>query len=262
MAEFNLKESLDTEGEWPSHWPEWVIAELDKLEKIEKRFPRDILSDAPQWVGRMSLKVVQLTHPSTRYQSEQSGASFLGSTFGHLNWLIVSEDGLPALTERYVEASNDADTKIRARLGEAKYNKLILKMERAGVFEEATRITKSIYRVLLRKAKVIENCLSEALSQPIAEQADFFEAYAKALKTPPLDQSGSLLMEKSTGVGNIYLLMVLYWKTVQRMDSVTKVHSWLCSIYPPSLVGDLDRVRKMCLRFGIRLTKPGRPRKK
>ena len=181
---------------------------------------------------------------------------------GHLAWLAGSEDGLPALTKRYIEASNEYDERLREQLGTEKYEQFIENLESSGRILEFEQMSRSFYRLLSRKAKVMENCFNEAVESPLSEQADFFESYASAIRKPPLDEEGALTMEKSTGVGNIYLVMVLYWKQVQKMDSVTKVHAWLCTIFAPSLVGDLDRIRKMCLRFGIRLTKPGRPTNK
>jgi vacuolar-type H+-ATPase catalytic subunit A/Vma1 len=154
------------------------------------------------------------------------------------------------------------DTELRTNLSEGDYNKLVERIENSGAVEETERMTRSLYRVILRKGKALERCLKTVVDQSLPDQADFFEAYAQALKNPPLDQTGALVMEKSTGVSNIYLLMVLNWKFVRKFTSAAKCYLWLSKILGSQVVGNEERIQKMCARFGVKFSRHKRNKRK
>lgn len=250
------------EEEWPDHWPEWVVQTLDEMEKIERHFPSTLMKNTPAWVDRMSLRVIQYMHPQAEIKYDASGPSFLGAMLGHLMWLLESEDGIWALTNRFFEAAEEFDATLQKKLGKTKYEKRMLRIERSGAIEEFERMTRSFLRLLIRKRRIMLNCISLTTKQNIIEQQQFFAAYADALNNPPMDQTGALTKEKSTGVSSIYLLMVLNWKVVSRFKSTASCYTWLCTLLGQNVVGNEDRIQKMCYRFGVNFSRRKRKQRK
>ncbi len=64
---------------------------------------------------------------------------------------------------------------------------------------------------------------------------------------------------RSTDATDAYLLMVLNWRRVEKMNR-TELHRMLIRWLGPR-AGDLDRTRKLCQRIGFRGGKRGRPKK-
>lgn len=247
---------------WPEHWPAWVIQICSELETVERRFPSDLLHETPLWVDKMGLRIIQCLYPTTEMEPEVSGASFLGSIAGHFTWLIDSPDGWPALVKRYEEASEKIVSELEKTLGEDEYNKLVNRLEKDGTLAEVSKMTRSLYRIILRKRKVLEKCFQTIREKSLTDQADFHAAYGHALKTPPLDKIGALVMEKSTGVSSIYLIMVLNWKSVKNFTSAVQCYRWLCKLLGKTIVGNEERIQKMCFRFGVNFSRHKRNKRK
>lgn len=250
------------DGEWPEHWPEWVKDAVNEIDAIEQRFPSTLLDGTPKWVDKMSLRIIQCMHPTTDMHPNVSGPAFLGSMLGHLMWLKESDDGFSALMKRLDEASEKFDKDRRKALSRVEYEKLITKLENSAAIQEMERMAWSFYRLVLRKTKVMNGCLEDARKQELSEQADFFEAYAQALKKPPLDETGALIKEKSTGISQIYLIMVLNWKFVSKLKSAAKCHIWLCSIFGENVIRNEARIQTMSQTFGIKYDRRKRHQRK
>lgn len=170
-------------------------------------------------------------------------------------WLVASENGLTALMKRYAEASERIDEELRRKLSKAKYDKLMEDIENSGVAEEIERMSRSFYRLIVRKGNTMAKYFEMATEQELPEQADFFEAYAQALRKPPLDQKGALTMEKSTNVSHIYIVMVLNWKHVRKLPSASMCYSWLCNVLGGKKIGNEERIQKICCRFGVNFSR-------
>lgn len=253
---------IDDNDEWPSEWPQWVTEALDKLDHIEKRFPRDVLHGAPAWANKMCFRIIQMMHPATTYNAETRGAAFLGSTLGHFMWLIESDNGLSAMMDRLEEASERFDRLLRANLTKKQYDDYIEALEKNGAFEEHDRFSRSFLRLLMRKRKVLAECTQLATNQIINEQVEFYDAYADALRKPPMDETGALTREKFPNTGMIYLVMMLNWKLVKGMRSGAACHAWLCSVLDERLVGTRHRIEKMAYKFGINFSHRKRKKRK
>jgi hypothetical protein len=250
------------EEEWPAHWPDWVTGAFDQLERIERRFPRDVLGGAPKWVDKMSMRIVQMMNPTSQLHPEVSGPALLGSTLGHLKWLTDSEHGLAAMYARLEEVDRRIDKQLQEKLSKEAYEALIDEIDRSDAVKEFDRLSRSFIRLLLRKRRIVDQCISAAAHQDPAEQADFYAAYSKALDKPPMDEAGALTREKFPGTGSIYLLMVLNWKYVVTLRSGDACHAWLCTILGERFVGSTHRIEKMCYNFRINFTQRKRKRRK
>lgn len=69
------------------------------------------------------------------------------------------------------------------------------------------------------------------------------------------------LNDKTDQATDIYFLLVMSWRFVSRMQSVTELHEFLIRFLGAARVGERKRVEKICERMGIRFRARGRPRK-
>jgi hypothetical protein len=61
---------------------------------------------------------------------------------------------------------------------------------------------------------------------------------------------------------NLYSTMLLYWRVVERLESVERLHAFLTKVHGQNVVGsDIKRTRQLCGRIGKRFAPPGRPKK-
>jgi hypothetical protein len=93
-----------------------------------------------------------------------------------------------------------------------------------------------------------------AIESDYAECVEFFDAFARGMKTRPSETT-------RTNTTLLFLLAVL-WKQAEACSSIREVHTWLCKLLPPQMVGDLKRIEKLCQRIGFRVRGKGRPSKK
>ena len=261
--EYHLNPPLKTEDEeWPTNWPEWVRDASENLEHIEHRFPKDILSGAPRWVDKMSLRIIQMMHPVAQIQPETSGPALLGSMLGHLMWLMESENGLSAMVNRLEEAAERFDEILQSKLTKEDYAKLMDEIDQSEAVAEFDRLSRSFIRLLARKRKILLKCMNSATNATPSEQAEFYAAYGNAMDTPPMDESGALTREKFPGTGTIYLFMVLNWKHVVTLTSGASCHAWLCTILGERLVGTKHRIEKIGYNFRINFSHRKRKERK
>lgn len=257
-----LCDYLNTE-EWPDDWPQWVKGACAELDAIERRFPSTLLNGTPAWVDKMSLKIIQLMHPTTQINDSTSGPVFLGSMLGHLMWLRKSDDGLPAMMKRLYEFSENYDADLREKLSPEEYAAHWEELEISKEADQFWCLAKSFIRLLVQKKRIVNKCINSAKNQSPQEQAEFYAAYSNALKNPPMDKIGALTKERFPGTGNIYLLMVLNWRSVVTFTSGAQCHAWLCRILGERLVGSTHRIEKMCYSFRINFShRKRKPRKK
>ncbi len=55
--------------------------------------------------------------------------------------------------------------------------------------------------------------------------------------------------------------MLMFWRAIERMDSVRQFHEVLLKVFGASRIGDQKRVEKICQRMGLSFRKVGRPKK-
>ncbi len=96
------------------------------------------------------------------------------------------------------------------------------------------------------------------LDQPYDDMKEFLLGYAGAFAQKP----------RGSGVGSfgntafeIYNFMLVYWRIIDRLDSVHHLHEVLVKVFGPYRTGDLTRTEKICQRIELRYRKPGRPKK-
>jgi hypothetical protein len=121
--------------------------------------------------------------------------------------------------------------------------------------EYLIKLTDKWYPALRRLAK---RALCSCVDQPYDDMKEFLLAYAGAFAQKP---SGPGSGNFGNTAFEIYNFMLLYWRIVERLDSVHHLHEVLVKVFGPYRSGDLKRTEKICQRIGLHYRKAGRPKK-
>lgn len=248
---------------WPDHWPEWVVESFYKLALTENGAERLLPDNAPEWAFEILAEIIKLSFPKLNLRTlDQSGPEALGAFCGHQQWLEESEYGFKSKFEQLEQALLNLNDLLLQKTGKKKYAKLVAAGERYNA--DIEYFLDSIDLTLSEKKNLIRSIVTLAGEQTLSEKSDFMTAYAKALKCPTFDESGTPIREKFPGTSKIYILIVLFWRHVNDLPTMKALHDWLCRLLGKSAIGPYDngRVKGICKRFGIHLAPRGRPRKK
>ena len=87
---------------------------------------------------------------------------------------------------------------------------------------------------------------------PHHQKIKFFRSYLKALQQPQtLDGTPS----HATTATPIYSFLMIYWRAVEKLNSMAEFHSLLCRVFGSATMGDQKRVEKICERIGLSFAK-------
>lgn len=104
-------------------------------------------------------------------------------------------------------------------------------------------------------AKFYESVEEYESKLKVSEAADFEQGKADALK---MIAGGN----RRNDATDIYQFMLLYWRVVQRLESVDQLHQLLIRVFGRNRAGcDPKRVAQICQRVGLKYRARGRPRK-
>jgi len=194
----------------------------------------------------------------------ESGPALLGKMIGHHVWLDQADDGMDAQFHRAEEAIEDTELQLKEKWGEAAYGAWVKKWEAliAQIETETEAVAENFDQVRDRKNKISKRVMGLASEQNVDEQAEFFDAYARALRYPVYDKDGRPRAETYSSHTAIYMMLLVFWRHVRVMKSRRELHGWLCKWLGSSQVGEFERVEQICKRLKIRLARPGRPKTK
>ncbi len=91
---------------------------------------------------------------------------------------------------------------------------------------------------------------------PIEELAEYHRGMSLGLRGIGPDAPG----DRSDLATEILCFLVMQWRLVVRLKSVTELHLWLTRMLGAQRVGEKKRVEKICERIGLTLREPGRPK--
>lgn len=252
-------------NEWPATWPAWVIEILEDMEAIESEATAGTGDwgglNGPKWVQVLGTEIAMMMNPTVQLlKRNMCGPRFLGAVLGHQKWLLDSENGSDRQIERAMQGAEVLHLVLRKKLEPEAYARLVdAHKEKAAEWRERMRISKLIGK---RKSRIADKAKRLVEQQTVSEQAEFFEAYSKALKTGIFDEDGHIAVGGLQSTTLIYLLLLLNWQDIASFGSVTNLHAWLCRCLGETQVGSLDRVKTICKRHKIKLAPRGRPHKK
>lgn len=118
-----------------------------------------------------------------------------------------------------------------------------------------TGLTENWYPELRRLAK---RALCWCVDQPYDDMKEFLLAYSAAFAKKP---SGTGFGNIGNSAFEIYNFMLIYWRAVERLNSVRHLHEVLVKVFGPYRVGELKRVEKICQRIDLHYRRRGRPQK-
>ena len=214
-------------GVWRRQIARWFDACESKLPE-----PVFLQGEFPEWVKRLSRELMSTLFPEAKLKvGAEWGTRELGAVIGHQLAYCHALDELPSVPARRVFGKLDKKTRARA-------------MRHIKRFTEC-------------RALAVQQSLALVSCQSYADATEFFTAFAKALNRKPVDADASNFHRTTT---RVYWIMLLGWRSVEKLRSVRELQQALCRCLEPYVVGDIKRIEKICQRLGLRLGKPGRPR--
>lgn len=221
----------------------WMARLLEEFTKLEPCIPKGFVpedEECPEWVRRIELEIAAVIMPRVRVKQEaRLTPQWVGALIGHqcaivvwmLEWMVMRAAVEQQLTPKRL--TQEAKDKAKAT---------------------ASLITEKWYPGMRRLAKI---ALCSSVDQSYEDMTDFLSEFSKAFAGKP----------KTLVVGNIgnptfeiYLFMVMYWRLVGGLKSVSELHSVLVRVFGAHRVGELKRIEKVCQRIGLHYRKPGRPK--
>jgi hypothetical protein len=223
---------------------QWLRRLAEEYIKLESSMPvENFLPDkgCPGWVEKVEREVGATLFPVAKLKEEPNlTPRRLGAIIGHQCamgvWLT---EWLQKELEKPQVLDNTKLTPEQRKEGEAFFLKL----------------AEEWYPALRRLAK---RALSSCVDQSYDDMQEFLLAYSTAFARKPVGYSWGRF---GSSAFEIYNFMLLYWRIVDRLESVRHLHEVLVKVFGPYRTGELKRTEKICQRIGLSFRKPGRPSK-
>jgi hypothetical protein len=87
------------------------------------------------------------------------------------------------------------------------------------------------------------------------DESEFHRGLSDGLRGVGKDTPG----DRSTNATDVYLMLVIWWRFIVRLPSVTQLHVLITKCLGPARAGERKRVEKICERIGLTLREVGRP---
>ena len=223
--------------EKPGNWMNWLVDEFLKLEAL---VPVEILpeGDYPQWVKNVERRFLAGVMPTVKIdqgleKTPKTLGTFLGQQCANAVWLMELF-GQQVLVQE--QRKHEPLTQTQMEKGQ----------------QLAESLVERWYPGMRQLAK---NALCSSVDQTYREMSEFLLGFAMGYASKPT----------SLGLGGmgdanfeIYVFMLLFWRTVERLKSVRELHDILTKVFGRR-AGDLKRVEKICQRIELTFRRPGRP---
>jgi hypothetical protein len=242
-TEFNAEEHR-------TKWLKGLAAELDKIEPLMpfKFLPEGI--EYPKWVQNVEREFSLVVLPSARLKDPDFKITpkRMGAVLGHVCEMAV---WMMEWMNHQIENPDQKDgtplpTNSLAKLTEEEWGKGLATLNSLADW----------YRALRRQAK---RALCSSVDQTYEDMTDFLLGYSDAFSRKPRTfQVGNM----GNPTFEIYVFMLIFWKAIDRLDSVRQLHELLVKMFGANRIGDQKRIEKICQRIGLRFRKVGRPKKK
>lgn len=243
-------------------WCEQIYAQLEAMADSSPFWNPSAL---PGWVQRVQVELMQQVFPASplkklKRATPRSIGLYLGQQCA--NCYAIGEL-LDVLPERIPE--------VEAMLSKLKPQQhlkpveSLLRVAEVGAFgfQEMVRSYSGFEATVHRAFK-------EALDQPSREEAAaFFSGFAAGISRPGLvkgnTESGEAGIQaaKPTSATAVYQRMFFQWREVEKLKTLEELREFLvASGLPANMVGDEERLARLCGRIGLAFRKRGRPRKR
>lgn len=246
---------LAGEFDFQKHRQEWIDRLCAEYIKVGELYPKELFphlqnDEFPAWASRIMDEMAQILFPEARLRKGVDlTPKRLGALIGHscasgvwqLEWLQ---------NQMHVALREDVRKKAETPSLSEKEWKVAESIARSH-----RQVLEVWYPALRRLAK---RALCSAVDQTYGDMTDFLLGYSRAFARKP----------RSFKVGDwggttfeLYFILLLSWPVVDKLRSVTELHSVLVKVLGQHRTGDKKRIEKICERIGLHYRKPGRPTK-
>jgi hypothetical protein len=222
----------------------WLERLVDEIDKIEVPMGANLLPDGvdyPSWVLKVEREFSLVMLPSAKLKDPNVKLTpkRMGAVLGHMCEIVV---WMMELFAYQIEEKGDE-------------KKRSLTQEELEIGQQFLVSLDKWYCAARRLAK---RALCSCVDQTYEDMTDFLLGYSDAFSRKPKTFQAS-------GIGNptfeIYVFMLMFWRLIERMDSVRQLHEALVKVFGANRMGDQKRIEKICQRIGLSFRKPGRPKK-
>jgi hypothetical protein len=102
-----------------------------------------------------------------------------------------------------------------------------------------------------------QQALMGSMNLPQMEMGEFMRGFQVGIQGASIESF--LAHQEFTTI--VYNHLLWGWRVVEKLESVTELRNWLLQRLPEIHVGSETRIKKLCLRIGLKLRGRGRPRK-
>jgi len=234
-----------TEFDFEQHRKKWFARLVGELDRAEKFMPVKFLPDGvehPQWVENVERELALVLLPAAKLRKANFAITprRMGALTGHGCGMAV---WLVEWLESIVESSEKIEGVTLTEVDMQEVEKFL-----GGLCDW--------YQAMRRLAKL---ALCSCVDQPYEDMTHFLTGFADGFSRKPKTFKGS---DMGNPTFEIYRLMIVFWKPIERLNSVREFHELLVKVFGANRVGDQKRIEKICQRIGLRFGKPGRPKKK
>jgi hypothetical protein len=228
-------------GDEPKANREWLRRIVARMERAENKLPEPpwLNGEWSKWVENVGRELLRTFHPTAKFKVSDNWEP--GEVGAMLGQQVAYFDSLARMMAVLDGGRRLEEGSARLRQGY---------QEAGGELREKTE--RRVFPDLMRGLKF---ALTLAIEQDYRSCARFFAAFGRAIERT-VSGRGDFGRTNT----QIYIALLLSWRSVEKLDSVPALHRGLCKI-GTHVVGDLKRIEKMCQRLELRFGRPGRPRK-
>lgn len=233
----------------------WKRKVLGTLIRLESEWGFDLMDDSsPAWQAKAAEKLYTASSVVSKIE-KRSFDHFLDPR---------KLGGIVGVKKALSDAVVENVTRSRARVakeGPSAWERILLSF--FGVHESYYLPSLDWYLKKQRwtEEAAIRRCLSIASNQAGSELADFLGGLRDAVRTFVFDKCGASYGD--TTATPIYRFLFMWGERCQEcLHSLAELHELLRHILGSQVVGDQERVKKICARIGYTITSRGRPKGK
>lgn len=211
---------------------DWLQRIVDRTERAFAKLPEPywLKGSWPMWVENVGRELSKTYFPtaklkvSKRWEPGEVGA-MLGQEIAYLESLSsASQLAEKNVSWKQLRLTYGKDIKERVQAYERKFRGQFLPdLERAYKF-----------------------ALTLAIEQEYRKCSRFFAAFGRAIERR-VSSTGDIGRTNT----QIYVLLLIAWRSVEKLGSIPKLHEVLCKIFGNNVAGTIKRIEKICERIGL-----------
>jgi len=224
--------SLDKMPDETSAEREWLRRIVARVDRAYDKLPEPywLSGDWPTWVRNVGRELTKTVYPTAKLKfSPHWEPGEVGAMLGQQIAYFASLPDLVQPPQKKVDWKKlrlvyGTDIKKRVRAYERKFRKHF-----APEFERAIKFG-----------------LKLAIEQEYRPSSRFFAAFGRGIQRR-VTSAGDIERTNT----RIYILLLVAWRSVEKLGSVPALHKVLCRVFGTHLTGELKRIEKMCERLGL-----------